>query len=315
LGADVDGDPVTYDFVAPAGCAFGPQYPDESDDHKGYVCAQIECDGPARYDFTVEVYDMAVKAGAPIRIEDWLALEGYPNESHAQLIAPIYFEKKGVCGCEGQDIDIVFLEDRSGSFGDDIHVVAGILPGIEAEIAMVAAPGVARFGAASYVDKPIGSFGGAGDYVYKLDLALGASATPAFPGAIFYGGDGPEAQLEGLLQLAVNAGAAGYSAGHKYAVLMTDANFHQAGDCGIGLCTLGANNADGVVNEWEDYPSKAQLKAALEAADIVPVFAVTLGNEATYQALADELGRGKVVTLSNDSSNLRDVLVDGLDCE
>jgi hypothetical protein len=314
LGADVDGDPISYDFVAPVGCTFGPQYADGSDGHAGYVCAQVECVGPARYDFAVKVYDMAVKDGAPIRLEDWLDEEGYPNESHAQLIAPIYFEKKGVCSCEGKDIDVVFLQDRSGSFQDDIATVDMILPGIESELALVAAH--ARFGAAAFIDKDLAPFGGHGDYIYRFDLALGASAGGAYPGTASGGADTKESQLDALMQVALNSSSYGFApTAFKYVVLMSDALYHRAGDCGPHKCTSGANNGDTAIDLREDYASVDQLRSALTAAGIVPVFAVTLPNVAGYQGLVDALGFGKVVELSTDSSNLRSVLVDGLSCE
>ena len=58
----------------------------------------------------------------------------------------------------------------------------------------------------------------------------------------------------------------------------------------------------------------AQTAAALAAAKIVPVFAVRAGLEPLYTNLATKLGTGRVVTLSSDSSNLAQILEEGLDC-
>jgi hypothetical protein len=64
----------------------------------------------------------------------------------------------------------------------------------------------------------------------------------------------------------------------------------------------------------EDYPSEAQVIAALDAQTITPVFAVAGGPfvEAPYQALLASLGRGKVVPLKSDGSNLIDAIFSGM---
>jgi Ca2+-binding RTX toxin-like protein len=143
-----------------------------------------------------------------------------------------------------------------------------------------------------------------------------AALTTAYTGmTIQNGADGPEAQIEALMQLALHAAAVGFRAdAARFVVLFTDAPFHVAGDgAAAGITT--PNNGDGVMDGGgigEDYPMLAQLKAALEAAGIIPVFAIGGGYEATYQGLADQLGRGVVVALSGDSSNIVAAITAGM---
>jgi Ca2+-binding RTX toxin-like protein len=137
-----------------------------------------------------------------------------------------------------------------------------------------------------------------------------------------YGGDGPEAQLIALQQVALRADTEiGFRDGaQRFVVLSTDAAFHQAGNYLAG----GTNDNDSDLADGtgafglEDYPAIAQVAAALAAADPTPIFAVTSGLTATYQNLLNVMNSvdptigGSVVTLSSDSSNLGSAIIAGL---
>ncbi|MCB1434263.1 MAG: hypothetical protein KDK75_17680, partial [Alphaproteobacteria bacterium] len=129
--------------------------------------------------------------------------------------------------------------------------------------------------------------------------------------------DAPEAQIEALMQLALRTSEVGFRADSaRFVVLFTDAPFHVAGDgAAAGITT--PNNGDAILDgtpegTGEDYPMIAQLKSALEAANIIPIFAIAGGFQSTYQALADQLGRGTVVTLTANSSNVVDAITAGI---
>ena len=215
-------------------------------------------------------------------------------------------------------LNVQFLQDLTGSFADDIANVRSLVPQIVAALDGIS--GGAAFGVSSFRDKAFSAFGGAGDYVYKTDLAIGATAatlTTAYAGFVATGGaDLPEAQLEALLQLAARAGAeVGYQTNSaRFVVLFTDAPFHTAADGTVAGITT-ANNGNAIINDagvLENYPELAQLGAALAAANIIPIYAVTPGLEATYQGLADAIGRGTVVTLTANSSNIVTAITTGL---
>ncbi|BAI94229.1 hypothetical protein NIES39_Q02210 [Arthrospira platensis NIES-39] len=178
-----------------------------------------------------------------------------------------------------------------------------------------------QFGLASFIDKPIAPFGGSTDYVYQTHLPL-TDSLPAFENAIGeleirWGGDIPEAQLEGLMHVALREEEVGYrDNSRRIVVLSTDAPYHEAG-VGIAAGITAANNGDKVLDgtpagTGEDYPSVAQVRNALEETGVIPIFAVTRDVVSEYRQLVDQLGFGTVETLRSDSSNLVNVVTSGL---
>ena len=220
-------------------------------------------------------------------------------------------------GTTSRPLDVQFLQDRSGSFGDDIAMVRGLVPQIVA--ALQAVQTNSAFGVSSFIDKPVSPFGATGEWVYALEQGLTTSAATlasVYNGmTVLNGADGPEAQIEGLMQLALNAAAAGYRAdAARFVVLFTDAPYHVAGDGALGGIFT-PNNGDAFYpggGALEDYPQIPQLMAALQAANIIPVFAVAGGVEAAYQGLVTQIGRGAVVSLTADSSNIVAAITAGM---
>ncbi|NJL87092.1 MAG: PEP-CTERM sorting domain-containing protein [Leptolyngbyaceae cyanobacterium SM1_1_3] len=219
-------------------------------------------------------------------------------------------------------LDLFLLEDLSGSFANDLPIIRNLVPNLISEITALVPD--TQFGVGSFIDKPINPFGSAfnGDYVYQTELAL-TSNQASFQSAINglstgSGVDVPEAQLEALLQTGVRgASEIGFrSDAFSVVVLSTDAVFHQAGD-GVSAGILTPNDGDADLEGTppgtaEDYPSVEQVKQALQAANVVPIFAVTSSVRSTYEDLVSKLGFGSVVTLSSDSSNLVNAISTGL---
>jgi Ca2+-binding RTX toxin-like protein len=222
-------------------------------------------------------------------------------------------------GTAAGPLDVQFLQDLTGSFADDIATVRGLVPQVVA--ALQAVQFDSTFGVSSFRDKPFGAFGGIGDWVYRQEVALSkatAALTSAYTAMVANNGaDGPEAQIEALMQLALHAADVGFRTNSaRFVVLFTDAPFHVAGD-GLAAGIPVANNGDAVMDgtppgTGEDYPAIAQLKAALEAANIIPVFAVAGGNDLAYQGLVAALGRGVEVTLSANSADVVNAISTGL---
>ncbi|TFU06302.1 hypothetical protein EUV02_04700 [Polymorphobacter arshaanensis] len=215
-------------------------------------------------------------------------------------------------------LNVQFLQDLTGSFADDIATVRTLVPQIMT--ALQAVQGGAAFGVSSFRDKAIGSFGSAGDWVYRTDATIGttpAALTAAYGAMVASGGnDLPEAQLEALMQLGLRAGTEiGFqSNAARFVVLFTDASYHVAGDgAAAGITT--ANNGDAILDGGgigEDYPVIGLVRSALEASNIIPIFAIAGGFETTYQNLVTDLGRGTVVTLAANSSNVVTAITAGL---
>jgi hypothetical protein len=228
-------------------------------------------------------------------------------------------------------LDVFLLQDLSNSFGDDIEILkgdpvsgrAGLAENLVTRLQSLRPD--TTFGLGSFVDKPIRPFGDAadGDYVYRLEQPQsldGKRFQQTVQGLTTrFGGDGPESQLEALLLLARQSGTTGFRSGaRRVVVVSTDDSYHQAGDF------LGAppNNGDGVSSgnpqgTREDYPSVQQVRNALIEADLLPIFAVTEDQLATYRDLVDDsdgdgFGFGSVVQLESDSSNLTNAITEGL---
>ncbi|HEY6259959.1 MAG TPA: CARDB domain-containing protein, partial [Nitrospiraceae bacterium] len=105
--------------------------------------------------------------------------------------------------------DVVFLFDISGSFFDDLpsfrSQASSLIDAIQSEL------GDVYFGVATFDDYPFFPWGSVGfDRAYGLDQPLTSDKSQVISVLasihIRYGSDGPEAQLEGLYQVATGAG-------------------------------------------------------------------------------------------------------------
>ncbi|MBH1973674.1 MAG: FG-GAP repeat protein [Rhodobacteraceae bacterium] len=267
-------------------------------------------------------------SGSAVEIEDYLGHDTLDTSDstgndHIDLSGETDTEVEGQIihitpgGTTSGPLDVQFLQDRSGSFGDDIANVRSLIPQIVGAVEAVQVN--STFGVSSFVDKPVSPFGATGEWVYQQQLALTADAgalSAAYAGmTILNGMDGPEAQIEALMQLALHSVDVGFRPDSaRFVVLFTDAPFHLAGDGALGGI-LTANNGDALFpgnGAMEDYPTIAQLQSALVAANIIPIFAIAGGYETTYQDLATQLGRGAVVTLTANSSNIVAAITDGM---
>lgn len=215
-------------------------------------------------------------------------------------------------------LDLVLTQDLSGSFGDDVATVQGLAPDLVAAIAAIA--GDFHLGVASFVDKPTSPFGSPGDYEYQTELQLTADSAAfitALDGlTVLSGNDGPESQLSALLQVALRTDEVGWRPeAIKVVVLTTDADFHEAGD----FAGVPANNGDTVLDgpgndgTGEDYPSMEQVMSALQAAGIIPIFAVTEFASDAYETLVSDFGFGAVVSLSTNSADIIGVFEDAIE--
>lgn len=202
------------------------------------------------------------------------------------------------------DLDLVFSQDLTGSFGEDLANVQSFLP--EIFDAVLGVQPDTQFGVTSFLDK-----GEPGSYATNLGLTADTDAVQSAYDALTIGGGGdvPEDQLEALQQLGLRGEEVGWNEGSLHVVVMfTDAIFHIAGE---GPPT--PNNGDTDLDPNEDYPTIAEVRDALLSEDIIPIFAVTSDVIATYEDLVEQLGFGAVVELAGDSSNVVDAVTQSLD--
>jgi len=128
-------------------------------------------------------------------------------------------------------VDIMFLVDVSGSYGDDLATFRTQSASI---ISSFAEAGVdVQIGVSSFSDFPISPYGGGSDYAFRLDQPLTSNyslVTTAINNlALLWGSDGPESQLEALFQ--TGESATGWREDALPIIfLATDANFHNSDD-------------------------------------------------------------------------------------
>ncbi len=102
---------------------------------------------------------------------------------------------------------------------------------------------------------------------------------------------------------------------HHIAIVLTDDVYHKSGDY-ARVAKIPADKGKPVLEDTglgEDYPSVPEVKTVLEEAKITPIFLVTDNCESAYQDLVSQLGRGTVVRLSLNSSNLVSAVEEGLE--
>ena len=242
-------------------------------------------------------------------------------DMHAGAISTVddrTIELTGLSDDDGaRPLEMVLLQDLSGSFSDDVAVVSGLADDLIAAVSGLATD--VELGLASFIDKPVSPFGATTDHEYMTQLGLtsdfDAWKTALDAMTIGSGADYSEAQLTGLMQVALRAAEVGWSSDAlKVVVLTTDATPHVAGDF-VGVPSNdGDAITDGPSNDGtgEDYPSIDQVKDALLAGGVIPIFAVTSGVVTAYQDIVDELGFGTVVELSSDSSDIIDAIEGGI---
>ena len=214
--------------------------------------------------------------------------------------------------------DIVLLQDLTSSSNDNLVQLKAVLP---ATVNRLTNPTLAsifgddlKFGIASFKDKPLPPFGGYADYVYQAEVALTNNVTTIkdkiFDFQAFGGNDGPESQLFALLFAALDSGGSlGYRVGSfRVVIIATDSIYHVAGDRAAVRPDSIGNNGDGIADAYEDYPKSEQVKTALEANNIIPIFLTTSNVAADYETLVTQLGRGAVLTLGSKSENLADII-------
>jgi len=208
---------------------------------------------------------------------------------------------------EERNIDLYLLVDVSASFEDDMPAIRRTLQDLIARQAAGRLKGRVRIGLGTFEDKPSSSAPDVYTYRHHQDLTEDyAQVLAQLRRTSTYGNyDVPEAQLEALLEAATRAGQIGFADdAARFIVLVTDADYHEPGD-------YDAPPEDGRPDgdpTNEDYPSVAQVRRALEAADIVPLILAAGGEVGTYRDLARELGRGSVSALSGTSENLLQAL-------
>ncbi len=220
-------------------------------------------------------------------------------------------------------LDILFLIDVSGSYGDDIDTLQSQADSI---IDNIESKGIdTAYGVAAFSDFPISPYGGEseGDKAFfrlqpiTSDIPSVKTAIDKLDNPLHFGNDGPEAQLEALFQSATGAGrdinkngnytdtgdlpplSVGWREGALKVILFaTDATFH---------------DADSETN----YPGAGKI-ATIEALQDKNIIVYGLQSGSSSSVLAEiesitSVTNGSVFQLSHDSSLIADAIASAVD--
>lgn len=214
-------------------------------------------------------------------------------------------------------LDLVFIEDLSGSFGDDLDRLQALIPNLISSVQLENPD--TYFGVSSFVDTPVSPFGVSGEWSYRTDQPLTPNSVLVQEVvdslSIRFGSDFPESQLFALQMVSKRIDEVGWREGsRRIVVLATDAVSHESPDGeNIGLTP---NDGDGEFDGGdgaEAPPSRQQVKDALIEAGIVPIFLATAGSATSYYTtLVSFFGFGTVVGLDRDSANVVEAVMAGM---
>ncbi|XP_044606645.2 integrin beta-2-like isoform X2 [Equus asinus] len=230
---------------------------------------------------------------------------------------------------EGYPIDLYYLMDLSYSMLDDLKNVKKLGGDLLQALNEITKSG--RIGFGSFVDKTVLPFVNthpeklrnpcpnkekecqppfAFRHVLKLTDNSNQFQTEVGKQLISGNLDAPEGGLDAMMQVAACPEEIGWRNVTRLLVFATDDGFHFAGDGKLGAiltpndgrCHL-EDNVYKRSNEF-DYPSVGQLAHKLAESNIQPIFAVTERMVKTYEKLTEIIPKSAVGTLSEDSSNV-----------
>uniref|UniRef100_A0A8C9AEY3 Integrin beta n=1 Tax=Prolemur simus TaxID=1328070 RepID=A0A8C9AEY3_PROSS len=230
---------------------------------------------------------------------------------------------------KGYPIDLYYLMDLSYSMLDDLINVKKLGGDLLRALNEITESG--RIGFGSFVDKTVLPFVNTHPeklrnpcpnkekecqapfaFRHVLKLTSNADQFQAEVGKQLISGnlDAPEGGLDAMMQVAACPEEIGWRNVTRLLVFATDDGFHFAGDGKLGAiltpndgrCHL-EDNMYKSSNEF-DYPSVGQLAHKLAESNIQPIFAVTKRMVKTYEKLTEIIPKSAVGELSDDSSNV-----------
>ncbi|ERE83634.1 integrin beta-7 [Cricetulus griseus] len=239
----------------------------------------------------------------------------------------------------GYPVDLYYLMDLSYSMKDDLERVRQLGHALLVRLQEVTHS--VRIGFGSFVDKTVLPFVSTVpsklqhpcpsrlercqrpfSFHHVLSLTGDAQAFEREVGRQNISGnlDSPEGGFDAILQAALCQEQIGWRNVSRLLVFTSDDTFHTAGDGKLGgifmpsdgRCHLDSNGV--YIHSAEfDYPSVGQVAQALTAANIQPIFAVTGTTLPVYQELSQLIPKSAVGELSEDSSNVVQLIMDAYD--
>ncbi|ROI24859.1 Integrin beta-1 [Anabarilius grahami] len=224
---------------------------------------------------------------------------------------------------EDYPIDLYYLMDLSYSMKDDLDNVKNLGTHLMKKMQTITSD--FRIGFGSFVGKTVMPYPCTSDqnctspFIYKNVLSLtkeGSQFNNLVSRQQISGNlDSPEGGFDAIMQVAVCMNQIGWRNVTRLLVFSTGAGFHFAGDGKLGgivlpndgKCHLQDNM---YTRSHYDYPSIAHLVQKLSENNIQTIFAVTEEFQPVYQELKNLIPKSAVGTLSSDSNNVIDLIID-----
>uniref|UniRef100_A0A8C2X804 Integrin beta n=1 Tax=Cyclopterus lumpus TaxID=8103 RepID=A0A8C2X804_CYCLU len=227
---------------------------------------------------------------------------------------------------EDYPIDMYYLMDLSYSMKDDLENVKNLGTSLMLEMSKITSD--FRIGFGSFVEKTVmpyisttpakllnpctGDQNCTSPFSYKnvLKLTSDGKKFNTLVGQQHISGnlDSPEGGFDAIMQVAVCGDHIGWRNVTRLLVFSTDAGFHFAGDGKLGGIVLPNDGKCHLENN--DYPSIAHLVQKLSDNNIQTIFAVTEEFQPVYQELKNLIPKSAVGTLSANSSNVINLIID-----
>uniref|UniRef100_A0A8D3DSA1 Integrin beta n=1 Tax=Scophthalmus maximus TaxID=52904 RepID=A0A8D3DSA1_SCOMX len=227
---------------------------------------------------------------------------------------------------EDYPIDLYYLMDLSYSMKDDLENVKNLGTSLMLEMSKITSD--FRIGFGSFVEKTVmpyisttpakllnpctGDQNCTSPFSYKnvLKLTSDGKKFNILVGQQQISGnlDSPEGGFDAIMQVAVCGEQIGWRNVTRLLVFSTDAGFHFAGDGKLGGIVLPNDGKCHLENG--DYPSIAHLVQKLSDNNIQTIFAVTEEFQPVYQELKNLIPKSAVGTLSANSSNVINLIID-----
>ncbi|KAM6900663.1 integrin beta-1a isoform 1-T1 [Xenentodon cancila] len=235
---------------------------------------------------------------------------------------------------EDYPIDLYYLMDLSYSMKDDLENVKNLGTSLMLEMSKITSD--FRIGFGSFVEKTVmpyisttpakllnpctGDQNCTSPFSYKnvLKLTSDGKLFNTLVGQQHISGnlDSPEGGFDAIMQVAVCGEQIGWRNVTRLLVFSTDAGFHFAGDGKLGGIVLPNDgkchleNNIYTMSHYYDYPSIAHLVQKLSDNNIQTIFAVTEEFQPVYQELKNLIPKSAVGTLSANSSNVINLIID-----
>ncbi|XP_068091869.1 integrin beta-1 isoform X2 [Hyperolius riggenbachi] len=235
---------------------------------------------------------------------------------------------------EDYPIDLYYLMDLSYSMKDDLENVKSLGTALMREMEKITSD--FRIGFGSFVEKTVMPYisttpaklinpcsaeqNCTSPFSYKnvLNLTSDGSIFNDLVGKQQISGnlDSPEGGFDAIMQVAVCGAQIGWRNVTRLLVFSTDAGFHFAGDGKLGGIVLPNDGKchmqDNMytMSHYYDYPSIAHLVQKLSENNIQTIFAVTEEFQAVYKELKNLIPKSAVGTLSANSSNVIQLIID-----